>query len=275
MKNLLFLLFPFLMFAQTHRFVYEFQYKLDSLSKDFGKENMILDINPLEVKFYPYAYAELDSLNIIRGQRNSRWDDHLPAIIRKRESNENTSLVLLNDLFALKSLDKLDWKLYPETKAEGVYTLQKATAHFGGRNWIAWFSKEVTISEGPFKFRGLPGLIFEIGDDKNNFIFKLIKSRKFPKTYATPFLDSFLGKKPILVSEKIIVKKTLEIYHDPLHDIAESFKSNTSPDQTFYVYGTQIKSLDQLKTLADESRERIRKNNNPIEINKAIHYPIK
>lgn len=275
MKNLLFLLLPFLTFAQTHRFIYEFQYKQDSLSKDFGKENMILDINPSEVKFYPYAYAELDSLNMKRGQRNSRWDDHLPAIIRKRESNDNTSLILITDLFALKSLDKLDWKLHSETKVEGAYTLQKATAHFGGRFWIAWFSKEVAISEGPYKFRGLPGLIFEIGDDKNNFIFKLINSRKFPKTYETPFLNNPMGKSPIVVSEKIIHKKQLEFYNDPLRSIAESFKANTSPDNTFYVSGVQIKSIDQLKGMADESRERIRKNNNPIEIDKAIQYPNK
>ncbi len=84
-----------------------------------------------------------------------------------------------------------------------------------------------------------------------------------------------MGKNPIPVSEKIIHKKQLELYNDPLRNIAESFKANTNPDNTFYVSGVQIKSIDQLKGMADESRERIRKNNNPIEIDKAIQYPIK
>ncbi|MCX8525218.1 GLPGLI family protein [Chryseobacterium formosus] len=275
MKKLILLLFPLLFSAQTHRFIYQFHYKLDSTAIELAAENMILDINPDDVKFYPYSYAETDSLNIIRGQRRSRWDDHLPAIIRKKDSFENTSLILLNDLFSLKSTDKMNWKLLNDTKVEGQYKLQKATTTFGGRNWIAWFSTDVNLSEGPYKFRGLPGLIFEIEDDKKNFIFKLSKSMKFPKTYEAKFLDSFIGKKPIPVSEKIIAKKQLELYNNPLQDIAESFKSNTNSENTFYVMGVQIKSLDQIKGMSDERRKTMLKENNPIEIDKVVKYPVK
>ncbi len=273
MKKVILLLCPLLFSAQTHRFIYQFQYKPDSLAKEFTKDNMILDINPDDVKFYPYSYAETDSLNIIRGQKRTRWDDQLPAVVRKKSSFENTSLILLNDFFSLQSTDKMDWKLLDETKIEGQYTLQKATTAFGGRNWMAWFSKDVNLSEGPYKFRGLPGLIFEIEDDKKNFIFKLSKSMKFSKTCETKFLESFLGQKPIPVTEKIIAKKRLELYNDPLQDIAESFKSNNSPENTFYVSGVQIKSLDQLKGMSDERREMMLRENNPIEIDKAVKYP--
>jgi GLPGLI family protein len=275
MKKLILLLFPLLFSAQTHRFIYQFHYKLDSTATELAAENMILDINPDDVKFYPYSYAETDSLNIIRGQRRSRWDDHLPAVIRKKDSFENTSLILLNDLFSLKSTDKMNWKLLNDTKVDGQYKLQKATTTFGGRNWIAWFSKDVNLSEGPYKFRGLPGLIFEIEDDKKNFIFKLSKSMKLPKTYEAKFLDSFIGKKPIPVSEKIIAKKQLELYNNPLQDIAESFKSNTNSENTYYVMGVQIKSVDQIKGMSDESRKTMLKENNPIEIDKAIKYTVK
>ena len=275
MKKLILLLFPLLFSAQTHRFIYQFHYKLDSTATELAAENMILDINPDDVKFYPYSYAETDSLNIIRGQRRSRWDDHLPAVIRKKDSFENTSLILLNDLFSLKSTDKMNWKLLNDTKVDGQYKLQKATTTFGGRNWIAWFSKDVNLSEGPYKFRGLPGLIFEIEDDKKNFIFKLSKSMKLPKTYEAKFLDSFIGKKPIPVSEKIIAKKQLELYNNPLKDIAESFKSNINSENTFYVMGVQIKSVDQIKGMSDESRKTMLKENNPIEIDKAIKYTVK
>ncbi|QQQ26735.1 GLPGLI family protein [Chryseobacterium indoltheticum] len=274
MKKLILLLFPFMLSAQTHRFVYQFHYKLDSTATQLAAENMILDINPDDIKFYPYSYAETDSLNIIRDQRVSRWDDHLPALVRKKNSFENTSLILMNDFFSLKSTDKMNWKLLNDTKVEGQYTLQKATTTFGGRNWIAWFSKDVNLSEGPYKFRGLPGFIFEIEDDKNNFIFKLSKSMKLPKTYEAKFLESFVGKKPLPVTEKIIAKKQLELYNNPLQDIAEAFKSNTNPETTFYVSSVQIKSLDQLKGMSDERRKAMRRENNPIEIDKAIKYPV-
>lgn len=274
MKKLILLLFPLIISAQTHRFVYQFHYKLDSTATELAAENMILDVNPDNVKFYPYSYTETDSLNIIRDQHVSRWDDNLPALIRKKGSFENTSLILLNDLFSLKSTDKMTWKLLNDIKVDGQYTLQKATTTFGGRNWIAWFSKDVDLSEGPYKFRGLPGLIFEIKDDKNNFIFKLSKSMKFPKTYEAKFLESFAGKKLLSVTEKVIAKKQLELYNDPLQDIAEAFKSNTNPENTFYVSSVQIKSLDQLKGMSDERRKAMLRENNPIEIDKAIKYPV-
>lgn len=106
-----------------------------------------------------------------------------------------------------------------------------------------------------YKFRGLPGLIFEIEDSKKNYIFMLVKSMKFRKTYETPFLETFIGKKPIPVTDEIIAKKQLELYNDPLHDIAEAFKSNTNTENSYYVYGVQIKNIGQLKDMSNERKK--------------------
>ena len=61
---------------------------------------------------------------------------------------------------------KNDWKL------------QKATTDFGGRKWTAWFTTEIPYSEGPYKFKGLPGLVVELSDSENNFQFELVKISK-------------------------------------------------------------------------------------------------
>lgn len=266
-----FAIFP----AQTHRFIYEVHYKSDSLSPDLRKENMNLDVNPTQVKFYPYAYAQMDSLNKVRNNRSIMWDDELPALVRKRNSDENTSFVLVDSFYSIKTLDKINWKLSEETKTEGTYKLQKATTNFGGRHWTAWFCREINLNEGPYKFRGLPGLIFEISDDKNNYLFKLSKSQKFPKTYETrEFVETFGGEKPLEVNQKILNKKYLEVYNDPLHDIMETFKKNDNPENTFWVNGIQIKSLDQIKELTEMRQKEIIKKNNPIEVDKIIHYPL-
>lgn len=277
MKNLIivFLLISVALSAQTHRFIYEYKFKSDSLAKDFRKENMVLDVNPDEVKFYPYVYAENDSLNKVRDFKNIMWDDAVPALKRKSGSNTNISYFLLTDFFSLKTEDKILWTLTNETKKSGDYLLQKATAGFGGRKWIAWFSKDVAVAEGPYKFRGLPGLIFEINDDRNNFIFNLIKSQKFNNTYDTSeFLEKFAGKKPIEISENFLNKKKLEMFNDPLRDFKEQFK-NSSGSGTFMVMGTQVKSAEQFKELSENFQEMLRKENNPIEIDKALKYPLK
>lgn len=275
MKYLLLLLFPFFISAQTHRFIYEYQFESDSLTKELTKENMILDINPDEIKFYPYFFAENDSINKLKNNNNSSWDDLLPVITRSRNTNKNTSYVLLNDLFSVQTVDPINWKLSTETKKVGNYSLQKATTTFGGRNWTAWFNTEINLNEGPYKFRGLPGLIFEISDDRNNFSFSLVKSYQLKSTYDTSeFLESFAGQKSVPITEKMLLKKQLELFNDPLQDFKEDFK-NSKGEGSFSVMGVKIKSLDQFKELTTMTQERMRKENNPIELDKVIHYPKK
>ena len=273
MRYLIVLLFPFLLSAQTHRFIYEYEFKIDSLSNDLTRENMILDINPEEVKFYPYFFAENDSINKLKNISSSGWDDLLPVVKRNRNTNKNTSYILLNDLFSIQTEDKINWKLSNETKSVTNYKLQKATTTFGGRNWTAWFNTEINLNEGPYKFRGLPGLIFEIADEKNNFSFILVKSYQLKSTYNTSeFLESFAGQKAIPVSEKILQKKQLDLFNDPLQDFKEDFK-NSKGEGTYSVMGVKIKSLDQFKELTTKTQERMLKENNPIEIDQVIHYP--
>lgn len=275
MKYLLFILFPFFLSAQTHRFIYEYQYKIDSLAEEFDRDNMILDINPDEVKFYPYIYAEKDSINKVRKTHSYIWEESLPALTRKRNSNVNTSYVMLNDFFKLETKDDLVWKLSTETKTVTNYTLQKATTRFGGRNWTAWFNTEVNLNEGPYKFRGLPGMIFEVTDDRNNFKFSLIKSYQLKDTYDTQeILETFAGDKPIAVNQKTLLRKQLELFNDPLQDFKEDFK-NGSPNTTYAVGGVVIKSIDQFKDLSKETQDTMRKENNPLELDKAVVYPTK
>ncbi len=236
---------------------------------------MILDINPDEIKFYPYFFAENDSINKLKNNNNSSWDDLLPVITRSRNTNKNTSYVLLNDLFSVQTVDPINWKLSTEIKKVGNYSLQKATTTFGGRNWTAWFNTEINLNEGPYKFRGLPGLIFEISDDRNNFSFSLVKSYQLKSTYDTSeFLESFAGQKAIPITEKMLLKKQLELFNDPLQDFKEMFK-NSKGEGSFSVMGVKIKSLDQFKELTTMTQERMQKENNPLELDKAIHYPKK
>lgn len=262
--------------AQTHRFIYDLQYKSDSAAKDYKKENMALDINPEDVRFYNYHIVEVDSMNKVRGNRSIMWDDGIPVIIRKRNSNINRQYILLDNLFELETKDIIPWKLSEETKNSGGYLLQKATADWGGRKWTAWFSKDILLNEGPYKFRGLPGLIFEIEDSKGNYKFSMIKSYKLDKTFdSSEHLENFAGMKPIKISQDKLTKLMLDNYENPLRDFKEQFSRNTNPDNKFYVMGVEVKSPDQFKELTERTQEDMRKNNNPVELDKIIHYPAK
>lgn len=70
---------------------------------------------------------------------------------------------------------KLNWNIQPEIKQVLTYNCQKATVTFAGRKYIAWFAKSLPISDGPWKFSGLPGLILEIEDEAKEVSFKAVE----------------------------------------------------------------------------------------------------
>lgn len=50
---------------------------------------------------------------------------------------------------------------------------RKAVCRFGGRDWTAWYAPSFSMPVGPYLFGGLPGLIFDIRDTKDNYRFSL------------------------------------------------------------------------------------------------------
>lgn len=107
---------------------------------------MILEVLPNTVKFYDEEYVRMDSINM-KGEKVEGYTD-APMLERSRNSFNNISRVQLDfNTFTLASTDKIDWILANDTKMKDGYQLQKATTKFGGRNWIAWFCKEVNIDE--------------------------------------------------------------------------------------------------------------------------------
>ena len=266
------ILFSISFTAQTHRFIYEYHFKTDSTAAEKRKVSMVLDVNPEEVKFYNYDFVVTDSINKTRGENNVIWDD-TPALTRKRNSTINSNYIMIQNMFLVETNDKIDWNLDNETKTIGGYNVQKATAKFGGRNWTAWFTKDISLNEGPYKFRGLPGMIFEIYDDKDNFKFSLVKSYKLPKTYETlEILEKFGGQNPIKIPESRLKKMMLDYYNDPLHTFKEHYKNNANPGARFMVMGVEVRSPEQFKELSEMMQKNIKKSNNPIEISKAIKY---
>ena len=72
----------------------------------------------------------------------------------------------------------LRWVLYGDIKIINGSKCQMAATNKYGRRWIAYFSKDYSQSLGPYKFTGLPGLIFELYDTRNDYHFTLSKIEK-------------------------------------------------------------------------------------------------
>lgn len=91
-----------------------------------------------------------------------------------------------HEYFLKEKKPSLSWKLLNDTKVSGSYTLKKATVNFRGRDYIAWYSEEVAFNAGPWKFSGLPGLIFEVKDTSNKYHWQLTKLSTLKSTISLP-----------------------------------------------------------------------------------------
>jgi GLPGLI family protein len=64
------------------------------------------------------------------------------------------------------------WKIGADTSTFGGLHCQKATCHFKGRDYTVWFCPDLPVHIGPWKLNGLPGVIVDAHDAKNEVVFK-------------------------------------------------------------------------------------------------------
>ena len=68
---------------------------------------------------------------------------------------------------------QFEWQLSADTITIQGYVCQKAEADFRGRRWTVWFTPEMPIDGGLWKFNGLPGLVLRAYDTSEHFYFDL------------------------------------------------------------------------------------------------------
>ncbi|MDP4239241.1 MAG: GLPGLI family protein [Bacteroidota bacterium] len=77
-----------------------------------------------------------------------------------------------------ETLPAFNWEIKNDTATILSYLCQKAEVTFNGRTYEAWFTNDIPINNGPWKFNGLPGLILKVGDDKQHVVFECVGIEK-------------------------------------------------------------------------------------------------
>ncbi len=71
-----------------------------------------------------------------------------------------------------EELPKQTWTVCDEKQEILGYPCQKATTQYLGRDYTAWFTTKIPISNGPWKFGGLPGMILNVADAEGHYVFE-------------------------------------------------------------------------------------------------------
>jgi GLPGLI family protein len=72
------------------------------------------------------------------------------------------------------TLNNQAWHLEEETQTIIGFHCQKAVCEWRGRSYTAWFTEEIPMSDGPYKFCGLPGLIVQVYDKNREYEWTLL-----------------------------------------------------------------------------------------------------
>lgn len=175
-------------------------------------------------------------------------------IIKKRNSQKviYQERVFMDKLAYEEPLPAVKWNITNETATKAGYPCQKATTTYAGRDYEAWFTFQIPIQDGPYKFSDLPGLIVEMYDTQDHYHFTLVGLEK-----ATSGEISVSGKKLLNVSKEKFTEMKTDFIENPFKMINASGGSITMKTKD----GREMsqKEMDNL-VKKDQS-----KRNNPIE----------
>ncbi len=252
MKNttlILMLILSSLCFSQEiqkklgYKITYNLTYKLDSTNlKKVYNEQMILFTLGEKSNFRSISTVLLDS--IIDGGEKGTIDKSvaMKAVVNLPHSHFDFSILkdfsqnkiivydqVFTNVFRYEEPLLKNWQILSEIKTVSGYKCQKATTHYGGRDYIAWFTNEIGINDGPYKFSGLPGLIIAIADTRNHYSFSLIG----------------IEKKLIEVSESFthasVINTTKTKYFKALKDFNDNMAVRIQNNPNFNFGRTRIK----------------------------------
>lgn len=132
---------------------------------------------------------------------------------RTKEIYSESNISFVRNL-VVKELMNFDWKINKDIQKEiSGYVCFQATTEYKGRKYIAFYTEEIEIPDGPRKFCGLPGLILEIKEEnsKIQIVAKEVDFNSEEYKSKLKMLDAVTWEDALLKAKKRFKKKQKEI----------------------------------------------------------------
>ncbi|MBZ9779525.1 GLPGLI family protein [Psychroflexus sp. CAK8W] len=167
----------------------------------------------------------------------SQLDSPYLYFVSQSKNSENT-------IVAVDSLPKLQWELSPnKTKEINTFTCFEAKTTFRGSKIVAYYAPGIPAGFGPFKLKGLPGLILEAYNEYSGlkYHWKAIKiispfNQKLNLKFSEELYDS------PLVTYRSIVEK----FDNKLKQMDERMKARVSRGGSITLNKTERVSLEKI-----------------------------
>ena len=143
---------------------------------------------------------------------------HMPTVCINHPEGETTvrDAIFPKEFEGYESTPSLDWTLTADTLNINGYRCSRAEVTFRGVRWTAWYTEEVPSSVGPWRLRGLPGLIVKATGDAHTFTLTELRREASAITYASDVKIERM-KYPKLLKYRNEVFGSKQYPKNPLH----------------------------------------------------------
>jgi GLPGLI family protein len=108
--------------------------------------------------------------------------------------------------FVSDSLHPMKWVISAEERMIDSFRCIKATCQFRGREYVAWFCPDLPMPLGPWKMGGLPGLIVDLHDTREDLMVVLKSISRGDVTVIMPGAARYSKDEHVAEIRKLIAR---------------------------------------------------------------------
>ena len=109
---------------------------------------------------------------------------HMPTVWTGYPEGQTTvrEFIFPHEYEGYEETPDIAWTLTDDTLTASGYLCQQAMATFRGLEWHVWYTEEIPSSAGPWRLRGLPGMIVEAKSEAHTFRLAEMRQETSPIT---------------------------------------------------------------------------------------------
>ena len=165
---------------------YECRTQNDEAASVTDRMQVVVQVGRTVTKSMPYsAYPVYDNESkpdVAAGFQEALM--HMPTVWIGLPTGQTTmrEFIFPHEYEGYEPTPDITWTLTDDTLTVSGYLCQQAMATFRGLEWHVWYTEEIPSSAGPWRLRGLPGLIVKAESEVHTFCLAKLRMEASPIT---------------------------------------------------------------------------------------------
>ena len=177
--------------VDTAQFVAVYDYECRTLDNEDApvtdRMQVVVQVGRMVTKSMPRSCYRLTDEKSIADLRAEHQEAilHMPTVWTGWPEGQTTvrEFIFPHEFEGSESTPDISWTLTEDTVTVSGYHCQQATATFRGVEWRVCYTEDVPSSAGPWRLRGLPGLIVQAESEAHTFCLAELRMEASPITY--------------------------------------------------------------------------------------------